>query len=95
VPCREATREELERVHTHAHVQRVAATAGRTVRFDPDTQAGPDSYAAALRAAGAVTDAALRVRDRARRAQGGRVRVGAGPGVGVEAHGAQIGRAHV
>jgi len=28
-----------------------------------DTQAGPDSYAAALRAAGAVTDAALRVLD--------------------------------
>jgi acetoin utilization deacetylase AcuC-like enzyme len=44
-------------------VERVASTAGRTVRFDPDTQAGPDSWAAALRAAGAVTDAALRVLD--------------------------------
>jgi len=61
--CREATREELERVHTRAHVERVASTAGRSVRFDPDTQAGPDSHAAALKAAGAVTDAALRVLD--------------------------------
>src|SRR6185436_12004704 len=32
-------------------------------RFDPDTQAGPHSYAAALKAAGAVTDAVDRVLD--------------------------------
>ena len=54
---RDATREELTRVHTAAHVDAVAATAGRTVRFDPDTQAGPRSYAAALLAAGAACDA--------------------------------------
>jgi acetoin utilization deacetylase AcuC-like enzyme len=60
---REATREELRRVHSEAHVARVAATAGRTVRFDADTQAGPRSYAAALKAAGAVVDAVDRVLD--------------------------------
>ena len=60
---RDATREELLRVHTPPHVAAVAATAGRTHRFDPDTQAGPHSYAAALKAAGAVTDAVDRVLD--------------------------------
>jgi acetoin utilization deacetylase AcuC-like enzyme len=54
---RAATRGELMRVHTEAHVDRIAATEGRTVRFDPDTQAGPRSYRAALLAAGAVVDA--------------------------------------
>ena len=58
---RDATRAELLRVHTEAHVERVAATAGRTVRFDADTQAGPRSYAAALRAAGAAVQAVERV----------------------------------
>jgi acetoin utilization deacetylase AcuC-like enzyme len=48
-------------VHTAAHVSRVAATRDRTVRFDPDTQAGPRSYEAALLAAGAVVDAVERV----------------------------------
>ena len=60
---RDATREELTRVHTAAHVAAIAATAGRTVRFDPDTQAGPRSYAAALLAAGAACDAVDRVLD--------------------------------
>jgi acetoin utilization deacetylase AcuC-like enzyme len=54
---RDATHDELRRVHTAAHVERVAATAGRTVRFDADTQAGPRSYAAALKAAGAAVEA--------------------------------------
>jgi len=58
---RDATRAELRRVHTAEHVETVAATAGRTRRFDPDTQAGPHSYAAALKAAGAATDAVVRV----------------------------------
>jgi acetoin utilization deacetylase AcuC-like enzyme len=61
---REATATELLRVHTQAHLDRVAATAGRTVRFDPDTQAGPRTHAAALKAAGAVVDAVERVLDR-------------------------------
>ena len=60
---REATREALMRIHTPAHVESIEATRGRTVRFDPDTQAGPESCAAALRAAGAVVDAVDRVLD--------------------------------
>ena len=60
---RDATREELRRVHTEEHVDRIGAAAGRTVRFDPDTQAGPRSSAAALRAAGAALDAVDRVLD--------------------------------
>jgi acetoin utilization deacetylase AcuC-like enzyme len=61
---RDATPAELLRVHSEAHVARVAASAGRTVRFDADTQAGPHSYAAALKAAGAVVEAVDRVLDR-------------------------------
>ena len=48
-------------MHTRAHLATVAETAGRTVHFDADTQAGPRSYAAALRAAGAAVDATERV----------------------------------
>jgi acetoin utilization deacetylase AcuC-like enzyme len=59
---RPATREELLAVHTAGYVDRLAATEGRTTRFDPDTQAGPHSYAAALLAAGSVVDAVDRVR---------------------------------
>jgi acetoin utilization deacetylase AcuC-like enzyme len=57
LPPRPATTPELLRVHTEEHLSRVAATRGRTVRFDPDTQASPRSYEAALLAAGAVVDA--------------------------------------
>jgi acetoin utilization deacetylase AcuC-like enzyme len=60
---RDATHAELTRVHTTGHVAAVAATAGRTARFDPDTQAGPRSYAAALLAAGSASDAVDRVLD--------------------------------
>jgi acetoin utilization deacetylase AcuC-like enzyme len=60
---RPATREELLRVHTAEHVDRVAAAEGRRVRFDPDTAMGPRSYAAAVRAAGAVVDAVEKVLD--------------------------------
>jgi acetoin utilization deacetylase AcuC-like enzyme len=63
LPPRDATREELLRVHRAEHIANIAATAGRTCRFDPDTQAGPHSYAAALKAAGAATDAVERVLD--------------------------------
>src|SRR3989304_4543630 len=51
LPCsaRPATRAELLRVHTPAHVDRVAAAAGKRVRFDADTQTGPRPSAAALR----------------------------------------------
>jgi acetoin utilization deacetylase AcuC-like enzyme len=60
---RPATRAELLRVHTPEHVDRVAAAEGKSVRFDPDTAMGPRSYAAAIRAAGAVVDAVERVLD--------------------------------
>ena len=60
---RAAAPEELLRVHTAAHVARIASGAGRHVRFDPDTAAGPRSHAAALAAAGAVVDAVERVLD--------------------------------
>ena len=42
----------------------VLSTTGRTRRFDPDTQAGPRSAAAALRAAGGVVSAVDHVLDR-------------------------------
>jgi acetoin utilization deacetylase AcuC-like enzyme len=54
---REATVAELARVHTRPYVDAILGTAGRTVRFDADTQASPRSSAAALHAAGAVLDA--------------------------------------
>jgi acetoin utilization deacetylase AcuC-like enzyme len=52
----EITQEALHRVHTEEHVARVAATAEeeRITWFDMDTYAGPDSYRAALLAAGGV-----------------------------------------
>ncbi len=60
---RPATPAELLRVHTEEHLSHVASSRGRTVRFDPDTQAGPRSYDAAVLAAGAVVDAVDRVLD--------------------------------
>lgn len=60
---RPATREELLAVHTEELVDLVAGTDGRRHRFDPDTSAGPQSYKAALRAAGAVTGAVDEVLD--------------------------------
>jgi len=60
---RPATSAELLRVHTPGHLALVASTEGRHYRFDPDTQAGPHSYPAALLAAGAVVDAVDRVLD--------------------------------
>lgn len=61
LPPRPATTPELLRIHDEEHLMRVAATRGRAVRFDPDTQASPRSYEAALLAAGAVVDAVDRV----------------------------------
>jgi len=60
---RPASREELLAVHTAEHVDLVARTDGRSHRFDPDTLAGPHSYTAALRAAGAVAGAVDEVLD--------------------------------
>jgi len=51
-----ATREQLARVHDTEYVDAVAASAPAAgiVHLDPDTAMNPHSYAAALRAAGAV-----------------------------------------
>jgi acetoin utilization deacetylase AcuC-like enzyme len=55
---RTATVEELLRVHTREHVDRIAATAARPgMMLDPDTFTSPDSYGAALLAAGAAVQA--------------------------------------
>lgn len=55
---RAATREELERVHTPAHIETIAATAGMAVMLDADTFTSPESYDVALLAAGAAIEAA-------------------------------------
>src|SRR5512134_598577 len=60
--ARPATRDALVRVHAGAQVDRIAASAGRRVRFDADTATSPRSYEAARLAAGAAigaVDAAL------------------------------------
>jgi acetoin utilization deacetylase AcuC-like enzyme len=55
LPARAATEDELTLVHPAAHVERVAATAGRPrVVFDPDTATSPHTYEAARLAAGSV-----------------------------------------
>jgi acetoin utilization deacetylase AcuC-like enzyme len=62
VDAREATRAELERIHTAAHVDAIAATETRDLsQLDPDTYACRDSNAAALLAAGGLVDLTLAV----------------------------------
>jgi acetoin utilization deacetylase AcuC-like enzyme len=60
---REATREELARVHTRAYLDQVAATAGRAVMLDPDTFTSPESHEIACLGAGAAIEAARLARD--------------------------------
>ncbi len=55
---RPATRAELLRVHDAAHVDRIAATAGRSAMLDADTFTSPETYDIALLAAGAAVQAA-------------------------------------
>lgn len=50
-------------MHTREHIRHVAEGEGRTQRFDADTQAGPQSPAAARLAAGAALGAVERVLD--------------------------------
>jgi acetoin utilization deacetylase AcuC-like enzyme len=55
---RTAAVEDLLRVHTREHVDRMAATRGRPgVMLDPDTFTSPDTYDVALLAAGAARQA--------------------------------------
>ncbi|HEX3098507.1 MAG TPA: histone deacetylase family protein [Usitatibacter sp.] len=55
----EATREHLERVHEHEHVDLIfdSAPASGYAFLDPDTSMNPSSLSAALRAAGALVEA--------------------------------------
>mgnify|MGYP006271687907 CR=1 FL=1 len=63
IPARDATENELARVHDSDYIRRIAETDGRPLRMlDPDTGAAPGSYRAAVRAAGgtiAAVDAVL------------------------------------
>ncbi len=65
---RDASDEELQRVHTREYIEEVARTAhsGRTY-FDPDTSANEYSYAAARRASGCAVAAVDSVLDSPRR----------------------------
>jgi acetoin utilization deacetylase AcuC-like enzyme len=58
VEPRAATREELARIHTDAHIETIAATAGQAVMLDADTFTSPESYEIAALAAGAAIVAA-------------------------------------
>jgi acetoin utilization deacetylase AcuC-like enzyme len=65
---RNATREELARVHSNAHLAAIDNTAGRAVSLDPDTYTSPESRDVALLAAGAAVGAVdTIVQDRAMR----------------------------
>jgi acetoin utilization deacetylase AcuC-like enzyme len=61
VAPREATHEQLARVHTERHLQKIASTTGMPVALDPDTFTSPDTYEIAKLAAGAAVDAVERV----------------------------------
>lgn len=61
VAPREATHEQLARVHGREHLERIASTEGRAVAFDPDTYTSPESVEIARLAAGAAVDAVERV----------------------------------
>ncbi len=61
VAPREASREQLARVHAADHLRRISETAGISVSLDPDTYTSPDTYEVALLSAGAAVDAVERV----------------------------------
>jgi acetoin utilization deacetylase AcuC-like enzyme len=61
VAPREATIEQLGRVHDAGYLRRLAETAGRSLSLDPDTYTSPESYQIARLAAGAAIDAVERV----------------------------------
>ena len=61
VAPRQATREQLARVHDADYLRRISETAGRAVALDPDTYTSPETHEIALLAAGAAIDAIERV----------------------------------
>ena len=69
VEPRAATAVELRRIHDEDYVARIRATAGRATALDPDTFTSPDTFDAALLAAGAVLSGVDRVLDGGRGAR--------------------------
>ena len=63
VPTRRATKEELERCHTRAHVEQVISVEGKSHMFDADTHASPGTTEAALLAAGGGIELVNKVLD--------------------------------
>jgi acetoin utilization deacetylase AcuC-like enzyme len=61
VAPREATKEQLARVHDVDYIRRISETTGRARALDPDTYTSPESYEIALLAAGAAIDGVERV----------------------------------
>ena len=61
VAPREATHEQLARVHDAPYLQRLSETIGQAVALDPDTYTSPESHEIALLASGAAVDAVERV----------------------------------
>ena len=57
VAPRQATHEQLARVHTTEYLRRIEETSGHAVALDPDTYTSPESYEIARLAAGAAVDA--------------------------------------
>jgi acetoin utilization deacetylase AcuC-like enzyme len=55
LPARDATDEELARVHTERHIDAIGQSAGKSGYYDADTFFSPESTAAARRAAGAAS----------------------------------------
>ena len=68
VAPREATHEQLARVHDEGYLRLIAETKGRATRLDPDTFTSPESQEIALLAAGAAVDAVERVMSGSHRA---------------------------
>src|SRR5207237_4883097 len=67
-PPREASQEQLLRVHDAEYVRRISETSGRATALDPDTYTSPESYDIARLAAGACVDGVERVIDGSHRA---------------------------
>jgi acetoin utilization deacetylase AcuC-like enzyme len=60
VAPREATHEQLARVHDGPYIQRISELRDRAMALDPDTYTSPETYEISLLAAGAAIDAAER-----------------------------------
>jgi len=61
VAPREASHEQLARVHSDEYLTAIRETRGQARQLDPDTYTSPESHEVALLAAGAVVDAVERV----------------------------------